>query len=88
MIALFFFVFGLLYFVSTVSGFNKEDRSTVVFCGSKKSLVHDSVMASIFFQYAATAGVILLPLMIYHSLQIVFAGMLAGWIKRKNEING
>ena len=88
MIALFFFVFGLLYFVSTVSGFNKEDRSTVVFCGSKKSLVHGSVMASIFFQYAATAGVILLPLMIYHSLQIVFAGMLAGWIKRKNEING
>jgi len=35
-----------------------------------------------------SAGVILLPLMIYHSLQIVFAGMLAGWIKRKNEING
>lgn len=81
MVVLFIVVFGLLYTSGRFLGFTEADRKTVAFCGSKKSLVHGSVMASVFFQHAATAGVILLPLMIYHALQIVFASMIAGKMK-------
>jgi len=83
MVVLFIVVFGLLYLYGRLLGFSEADRKTVAFCGSKKSLVHGSVMASVFFQHAATAGVILLPLMIYHALQIVFASIIAGKMKSK-----
>ncbi|HRH65423.1 MAG TPA: bile acid:sodium symporter family protein [Bacteroidia bacterium] len=87
MAALFFLVFGTLYSFSKISGFPEADAKTVIFCGSKKSLVHGSVMASVFFQHASTAGMILLPLMLYHTLQIVFASTIAGRMKQATTVS-
>lgn len=57
-------------------GFNKEDEITIVFCGSKKSLANGIPMANIMFP-AATVGIIVLPLMIFHQIQLMVCAVLA-----------
>lgn len=69
-------VLGVTALVGRVLGFSIEDRITIVFCGSKKSLVTGVPMANLLFP-AATAGTIVLPLMIFHQLQLIVCAMLA-----------
>ena len=57
-------------------GFNKEDEITIVFCGSKKSLANGIPMANVLFP-AATVGIMVLPLMIFHQLQLMICAVLA-----------
>jgi solute carrier family 10 (sodium/bile acid cotransporter), member 7 len=84
MIVLFFVVFGLLSLISKVLRFNREDRITVLFCGSKKSLVHGTVMSKVLFGPTAPVGIILLPLMLYHALQLMIASILAQQMAAKD----
>jgi sodium/bile acid cotransporter 7 len=77
MVALYFLVFGVVWGLSRGLGFAREDRIVALFCGSKKSLVHGSVMASLLFPATAATGALLLPLMLYHALQIVLASIMA-----------
>lgn len=66
--------------INTVSarvfGFNKADEITIVFCGSKKSLANGVPMANVLFP-ANTVGILILPLMIFHQLQIMVCAILA-----------
>ena len=57
-------------------GFSREDEITIVMCGSKKSLASGAPMAGILFP-AASAGLILLPLMIFHQIQLMACAALA-----------
>jgi sodium/bile acid cotransporter 7 len=57
-------------------GFNKPDEIAIVFCGSKKSLATGVPMASILFP-AASIGMIVLPLMLYHQLQLMACAIIA-----------
>ncbi len=57
-------------------GFAKEDEITIVFCGSKKSLASGIPMAQILFP-AASVGSVLLPLMLFHQLQLMVCAWLA-----------
>lgn len=77
MIGLFFLVYGIISLISRLLRFNREDQITAVFCGSKKSLVHGTVMSKVLFPGSTSVGVILLPLMIYHALQLLAASVLA-----------
>ncbi|GAC1372677.1 MAG: hypothetical protein NVSMB30_13700 [Hymenobacter sp.] len=65
--------------------FSRADQIVAVFCGSKKSLVHGSVMASLLFPASAATGLFLLPLMLYHSLQIMLASSMAQYLGRQAE---
>ncbi|MBH0619118.1 bile acid:sodium symporter, partial [Salmonella enterica] len=56
--------------------FSKEDEITIVFCGSKKSLASGIPMANILFPGAAV-GAIVLPLMIFHQIQLFACATLA-----------
>ena len=76
-IALFFGVYFLIYFTSNKLKFNREDRITALFCGSKKSLVHGSVFSSVLFSGMSSAGIFLVPIMIYHAFQLFFISILA-----------
>lgn len=58
-------------------GFNREDEITAVFCGSKKSLANGAPIAQTLFGGNPAMGMILLPLMIYHQLQIIVCTLLA-----------
>ncbi|MDG2529520.1 bile acid:sodium symporter family protein [Caulobacter endophyticus] len=57
-------------------GFSKPDEVAIVFCGSKKSLATGVPMAGILFP-GATAGVLVLPLMIFHQIQLMACSVLA-----------
>ena len=57
-------------------GFNKEDEITLVFCGSKKSMVSGIPMANVLFP-AASVGAIVLPLMLFHQIQLMTCTILA-----------
>ncbi|RRN78168.1 bile acid:sodium symporter [Pseudoxanthomonas sp. SGD-10] len=84
MMALFFLVFFCVGLFSHLFGFSKEDRITVLFCGSKKSLVHGTVMSKVLFQHSTITGIVLLPLMLYHALQLIAASIIAqGMARRK-----
>ncbi|MCX7512708.1 bile acid:sodium symporter family protein [Frateuria hangzhouensis] len=59
-------------------GFSRADRITLVFCGSKKSLASGVPMAKILFAgQAGGLGALLLPLMIFHQLQLMVCAVLA-----------
>ncbi len=65
-------------------GFSKEDEITLVFCGSKKSLLSGVPMAKVLFA-SSTVGAIVLPLMIFHQLQLMVCAVLAQRYARRPE---
>lgn len=83
MAVLFFFIMLAVTLVSRLMKFSRADRITILFCGSKKSLVHGTVMVRVLFRPGADTGIILLPLMMYHALQLVFAGIIARRMARR-----
>ncbi len=65
-------------------GFGREDRIVAIFCGSKKTLASGVPMAKLIFGVHPGMGLILLPIMIYHPLQLIVCGVLAQrWGKRE-----
>jgi solute carrier family 10 (sodium/bile acid cotransporter), member 7 len=76
-IVLFFIVYSFSNWISKKIGFNREEQITVVFCGSKKSLVHGSVIASVLFAGSAAASLFLVPIMIYHAFQLFYISIVA-----------
>lgn len=85
-------VCGLLLVILLVSttfaarrlGFDRADEITIVFCGSKKSLAAGVPMANILFP-AASVGMIVLPLMIFHQIQLMVCAVLARRYAAKGE---
>jgi sodium/bile acid cotransporter 7 len=63
-------------FGSRALRFVKEDEIAIVFCGSKKSLTTGIPMANVLFG-ATTAGVVVLPLMLFHQMQLMACAVLA-----------
>lgn len=57
-------------------GFSREDAIVLQFCGSKKSLATGVPMAGVLFP-ASQLGAILLPVMIFHQIQLMVCAVLA-----------
>ena len=77
MLIFFLIMMGLMQVISSALRFSREDRITILFCGSKKSLVQGAVMGPILFTNPLLLGIIFLPLMLYHSLQLLIGSVLA-----------
>lgn len=81
---------GVVIFItvygSRLLGFNKEDEITIVFCGSKKSLANGIPMANILFP-PAVIGVMVLPLMIFHQIQLMVCSVLAARYAKREMSN-
>ncbi len=77
MVALFFVVFGIVYVVCRALRFNREDAITTLFCGSKKSLVHGVATSRVILSAPNMAGILILPTMIYHALQLIIVSVIA-----------
>lgn len=56
-------------------GFDREDRIAIVFAGSKKSLAVGLPMSSVLF--GAEAALMVLPLMLFHQIQLIVCAVLA-----------
>ena len=57
--------------------FENEDEITAVFCGSKKTLASGVPMAKLLFGAHPGLGVIVLPIMFYHQIQLLVCSILA-----------
>jgi len=77
MVALFFVVYGMVGMVCRCLKMNRKDTITAQFCASKKSLVHGTAMSKVIFAGYSSIGVILLPIMLYHVLQLIFVSAIA-----------
>ena len=65
-------------------GFSPADEKAITFCGSKKSLATGVPMANILFA-GPTAGVIVLPLMIFHQIQLMACSVIAQHYAKKAQ---
>ncbi|WP_460056880.1 bile acid:sodium symporter family protein [Pseudomonas sp. S2_D06] len=65
-------------------GFNQEDRITILFCGSKKSLATGVPMAQVLFA-GSTIGLLILPLMLFHQIQLMVCAVLAQRYAKRSE---
>jgi len=63
-------------YAARLQGFDRADEITTVFCGSKKSLASGVPMAKVLFAGHAV-GVIVLPLMLFHQMQLMVCAVLA-----------
>lgn len=82
-LVLFFLIYGLIGFISKKIGFNYEDRITAQFCGTKKSVVHGAVFAKILFPASFPIGIVLLPLMLFHAIQIFIISIIASNLSKR-----
>ncbi|MGF1742762.1 bile acid:sodium symporter [Vibrio profundum] len=57
--------------------FNTEDEISALFCGTKKTLAAGVPMAKVIFATNPHLGMILLPIMLYHPMQIFYCAILA-----------
>ena len=90
-IALVLFVIAMFAtgLMSRALRFSREDRIAAMFCGSKKTLASGVPMARLIFGAHPGIGLILLPIMIYHPLQLVICGVLAQrWAKQPERPHG
>ncbi len=84
-ILLFFSVYGILSAICRLLGLKVEDRISVLFCGSKKSLVTGLPMAGIMFGASPQAALIIAPLMMYHLFQLLIVSFIASGYARRPE---
>ncbi len=66
------------------AGFDRESRATILFCGSVKSLASGVPMARILFPGPA-AGFAILPIMIFHSAQLIVCAWIAARMGREDS---
>jgi sodium/bile acid cotransporter 7 len=69
-------VLGVTLLVARRFGWSREDEIVLRFCGSKKSLVSGVPLAAAIFP-AAQVGMLLLPVMIFHQMQLMVCSVLA-----------
>lgn len=74
----------LAYFVPKWLGFNRADQISIFFCGSKKTLASGVPMAQILFA-GQPLGMIVLPIMIFHQIQLMVCGIIANHWSRQNK---
>ena len=66
----------LTWLAGRLFGFTREDAIVLLFCGSKKSLASGVPMAGVLFP-PAQVGVAILPLMLFHQLQLFACALIA-----------
>jgi sodium/bile acid cotransporter 7 len=82
--AIFYIMLGLTGLVARWMKLQEPDRIAAVFCGSKKTLASGVPMAHLIFGVNPALGLILMPIMIYHPLQLAVCGVLAQrWAARQ-----
>lgn len=70
--------------ISRSLGFDRADQVTIIFCGSKKSLSQGVTMAKVIFASHAV-GAAILPLMLFHQIQLMVCAALAQRWGRRAE---
>jgi solute carrier family 10 (sodium/bile acid cotransporter), member 7 len=75
-------VLAITTWLGRLAGLDRGDAVVLLFCGSKKSLASGLPMALVLFG-SATVGLIMLPLMIFHQLQLLVCAVIASRLSRQ-----
>jgi len=78
-------VLGSAWAIGRLFGFPSGSRDAILFCGSVKSIASGAPMAKVLFPAAAVAPV-LLPVMLYHTLQLLVCATIAGTLARRRGV--
>jgi solute carrier family 10 (sodium/bile acid cotransporter), member 7 len=70
--------------IGRLARLDRGDAIVLLFCGSKKSLASGLPMALVFFP-AATVGLTMLPLMIFHQIQLVVCAVIASRLAQQAD---
>ncbi|MBB1484878.1 bile acid:sodium symporter [Tessaracoccus sp. MC1865] len=81
------FTFWFTWHLAGKLGFNRPDSIAIMFCGTKKSLATGVPMAMVLFP-TATVGVVVIPLMLYHQVQLLVSSVLANRLGRHRQEDG
>lgn len=77
-------ILAFTWAVGGLGGFSDESRVAILFCGSVKSLASGVPMARILFP-GPTAGLVILPLMLFHSFQLIVCAWIAARLAAQNS---
>jgi solute carrier family 10 (sodium/bile acid cotransporter), member 7 len=77
-------VMTILTIASRWLGFSRADEITIVFCGSKKSLATGVAIATVLF--AGHVGLAIIPLMLFHQIQLMVCATLARRYASRREV--
>ncbi|MEZ0163520.1 bile acid:sodium symporter family protein [Kineococcus sp. LSe6-4] len=80
-------VLAVTWWAPRLWGANRADRVTIAFCGSNKSLATGLPMATVLFD-PHVVGLVALPVILYHPLQITVCSFLAGRLGRPPLLQG
>nr|WP_295371285.1 bile acid:sodium symporter family protein [uncultured Sphingosinicella sp.] len=75
-------VLAATWVIGRLGRFGPESRAAILFCGSVKSLASGAPMARILFPGAA-AGTVILPIMLFHTLQLIVCAWIAARLAQK-----
>jgi solute carrier family 10 (sodium/bile acid cotransporter), member 7 len=74
-----------MWTLGSLFGFDRADRITILFCGSKKSLATGVPIAKVLFE-GSIVGPMILPLMLFHQIQLMACALLAQrWSAKAND---
>jgi sodium/bile acid cotransporter 7 len=75
-----------MWTLSSLFRFDRADRITILFCGSKKSLASGVPIAKVLFD-GSIVGPMILPLMLFHQIQLMVCAVLAQrWARRASLV--
>jgi len=75
--------FGGAWLAGGMLGLGRADRVSFLFAGAQKSIALGAPLAAVLFP-PATAGLLLLPVLVYHLLQLVLSAPLANYLSRSD----
>jgi sodium/bile acid cotransporter 7 len=84
--ALLAIMLGITVGLSRLARLNRADTTVMLFCGSKKSLASGLPMTLVFFGTGAV-GLIMLPLILFHQVQLFVCAVIASRMSRTVPVN-
>jgi sodium/bile acid cotransporter 7 len=77
-----------MWSLGSLFGFDRPDKITILFCGSKKSLASGVPIAKVLFE-GSVVGPMIVPLMLFHQIQLMVCAALAQrWALRAAAAKG
>ena len=82
-LVLFFVVNALAFLFVQLDLFTLEEKPAVFFCGTQKTLATGASFANSMFGADPSLGIILLPVIVFHPIQLVLGALLIPWFKKR-----
>jgi solute carrier family 10 (sodium/bile acid cotransporter), member 7 len=73
------------WLLGRLAGLDRPNRIAMLFAGAQKSIAMGAPLATVLFAPQA-AGIVLLPILLYHLVQLVIAAPIAARLAQRNEV--